>query len=1065
MNKLIDIAVDHARTVLLILCLLIISGVVTYIEIPQEADPAVEFPLLYVDASIDGISPKDADRILVAPLQNALESVEGLRDMYSEAYEGGASVTLEFAAGFNSNVARNDVREAVDRAMSSLPDNTRTPQIEEVNTSTFPQIVVGLGGEVPERALYLLADELKQALESLPGVLDVTLNGKREEMVEIIVDPAVLESYNISPVDLAGAVNRNNEQVAAGVLDSGIGRFSLKVPGIIESSNELLNLPVKSVDNNVVRMGDIAQVRRVFKDAMNIARVDGQPAITMEVKKRSGANVVDTINSVKEQIALLQQTWPSSLEVNYFGDRSLEIREIVGDLENSVLIAVLLVVVVVLGYMGLRSAVLVAVAIPGSFVIGILVIGLMGLTVNTVVLFALIMSVGILVDGAIVVTEFADRRMIAGQQNTDAYKASAKRMAWPIMASTATTLAAFLPLMFWPGDTGEFMKFLPITVVATLTASLVMALLFIPTMGGIIGKPKLVSAQTVARIETVETGDLNSLKGISGKYVSLLSWAVRRPGTVLLTIIAILVSIIAAYSKLGQGTEFFPDVEPDQAVITLLARGDLSVKERDKILRQLEDELLGISEIRTIYSRTSILDNEAIGFITLEFTDWDDRDRRADDVLRQVRSLEQSIAGLRFEIQKMNAGPGGDTKAIQLAFTSDSNQDALDTTTRVRQWMLEHGGFADIEDSLPQPGIEWNVNVDRQEAGRYGADISLVGTFVQMVTNGVKLSSYRPDDSSEELDIRVRFPAELRKLSQLQNLRISTVNGYVPLSNFATFEPGPKLIAINRLNGMAVHRLLAAPKALPGEEFVNLGQLATDRMNELSDYLDTIKLTPGVSRVSEGQDEDRAEAEGFIFQAMGVALFIMAIILVTQFNSFYQTLLILTAVVLSSGGVLLGLLITGDAFSVVMSGVGVIALAGIVVNNNIVLVDTYNQLIKDDMPVIDAAVRTGVLRLRPVMLTTITTVLGLTPMALQISIDLFSRDITIGSPSTQWWSQLAITIAGGLTFATILTLILTPCLLAYPTILAARKNAKALKNKLESQAGAPRYKKRRRAFW
>jgi len=1035
MNSLISTAVDHARTVLMILALLLVTGSMTYINIPKEADPDVDIPIIYTSASLEGISPQDADRMLVRPLEKELETIEGVKKVTSVAYEGGANVTLEFDAGFDADGALDDVREAVDRAKGELPNEADDPSVHEINLSKFPQLVIGLGGPVPERTLYAIADNLKDTLESIPGVLEAEIKGKREEMVEIIVDPLVLESYNITQADLFNAVGRNNELVAAGVLDSGVGRFSLKVPGIIETAQELFDLPLKSIGGRVVRMKDVSEVRRVYKDSESFARVDGHPSVTIEIKKRTGSNIIATIDEIKVRIAELQTNWPVALSVAYFSDRSLEIRDMLKDLQNNVLSAVLLVVIVVIAALGVRSAGLVAVAIPGSFVIGMLVIDMLGLTVNIVVLFSLIMAVGMLVDGAIVVTEFADRRMLARMPKAEAYKQAAQRMAWPIIASTATTLAAFMPLLFWPGIMGQFMKYLPITLIATLSASLLMALIFVPTLGGLIGKTRPINADALANMANAESGNLRKITGFTGRYVRFLAWAIRYPVAVLLFVIAILFAVGTAYSKFGKGTEFFPAVEPTQAVVSLLARGDLAVQERNDILRRVEHEILKVSEIRTAYAVTQIDDDDKIATINLEFEDWDKRDRRVDEILTQLRALDQVIPGLRLEVQKQEAGPGGDQKPIQLAFSSHDAELTRKSVAIARRWMEDKGGYTDLEDSLPLPGIELNVKVDREEAGRFGADISSVGTFVQLVTTGVKLSTYRPDDSNEELDIRVRFPPEQRQLSQLENLRISTANGYVPLGNFATIEPGQKVSVLNRLDGDLVYRLKAAPLPRDGEVVVNLGQLANERLAELHKAAAEMGIDPRVSVVFEGQDQDQQESMEFLINAMLVALFIMAIILVTQFNSFYQALLVLTAVVLSLGGVFIGLLITGEAFGIIMSGVGVIALAGIVVNNNIVLIDTYNVMRSEGRGIHEAVLRTGAQRLRPVLLTTITTVLGLMPMVLKMNIDLFGQDVSFGAPSTQWWSQLATAVAGGLTFSTVLTLVLTPCLLAMPTSL------------------------------
>ncbi|MEM9601300.1 MAG: efflux RND transporter permease subunit [Pseudomonadota bacterium] len=1030
MNALINAAVDHSRTVLMVLTLLLITGTVSYLSIPKEANPDIDIPIIYTHTGLEGISPEDAERMLVKPIEKELESIEGVKKLNSSAYEGGASVTLEFDAGFDADAALTEVREQVDKAKSNLPDEADDPIVEEVNLSEFPVLVVSLSGAVPERALYAIADRLQDAVEALPGVLEAPINGKREEMVEILIDPLVLESYGINEAELFNTVSRNNRLVAAGVLDSGAGRFPLKVPGVVENASELFSLPIKSVNGQVVRFEDISEIRRIYKDSDSFARMGGEAAVTLDIKKRVGENIIDTIDAVKAVVEEQSAFWPVGLTVNFYGDQSQDVRDMLLDLQNNVLSAVLLVVVVVIAALGLRTAGLVAVAIPGSFMIGILVLSTLGLTVNIVVLFSLIMSVGMLVDGAIVVTEFADRRMADKVPRREAYRQAAQRMAWPIIASTATTLAVFLPLLFWPGIVGQFMKYLPITLIATLSASLMMALIFVPTLGGLIGKPGPRSDAATANLVAAETGDMRELTGFTGRYVAFLAWAIRFPLQILFLVIALLIAIFTFYGEFGRGTEFFPEVEPKQANIAVLARGDLAVRERDQLLRKVEREVLKIPEFKTAYARTNVDGTDKIGTISVEFHDWDKRERRADVVLDDVRHLNEVIPGILIEVQKMGEGPGGDQKPIQVAFASNDNALASKAADRLHQWMLDEGGYVDIEDSLPLPGLEWNVRVDREEAGRFGADVALIGTFVQLITNGVKLSTYRPDDSDEELDIRARFPADKRQLSQLQDLRVAGANGYVPIGNFTTIEPSQKVSTLRRLDGQSVHRVKAAVTPREGEDVVNLGQLANQRLQEMKDAAEEFGIDPRVEVIFEGQDADQAEAQTFLGNAFGVALFIMAIILVTQFNSFYQAFLVLTAVILSVGGVLIGLMVTQQPFGIIMSGVGVISLAGIVVNNNIVLIDTFNVIRREGADVGIAVLRTGAQRLRPVLLTTVTTILGLMPMVLKMNIDLFGREISFGAPSTQWWSQLATAVAGGLAFATILTLVLTPCLLA-----------------------------------
>jgi multidrug efflux pump len=651
------------------------------------------------------------------------------------------------------------------------------------------------------------------------------------------------------------------------------------------------------------------------------------------------------------------------------------------------------------------------------------VLAFAGLTINIVVLFALIMAVGMLVDGTIVVVELADRKMAEGVARRKAYAAAAKRMAWPITAATATTLAAFMPLLFWPGIVGEFMKYLPITLMATLTASLFMALVFVPTLGSIIGRRAPDSVRNTTSLAAAESGDLDSITGLTGAYVKVLRLAVTHPVKLVVLAAVLLTGAYSAYSAFGNGVEFFPDVEPENAVLHVRARGDLSVEESDALVREVESRLLDMGEFATVYARTGTtfrarVSEDTVGLIQLEFVDWDKR-RPAREILEEVRERTKDLAGIIIEARKEEAGPPVG-KPVQLQLSSRFPELLPGAVATVRRGLDGIGGFVDVTDSRPMPGIEWQVKVDRAEASRYGADITAVGNAIKLVTNGIKVGEYRPDDTDDEVEIRVRFPYNDRNIDELDRLRVPTASGAVPIGNFVERVAVPRIGTIKRADSRRV---------LQVEADVPEGVLANDKVAEIKHWLKSANIDSRVDIEFKGEDEEQRQAEAFLGKAFGVALFIMAIILVTQFNSFYQALLVLSAVVLSTVGVLLGLLITGQPFGIVMSGVGVIALAGIVVNNNIVLIDTYNILRRQGMDAIEAVMRTGAQRLRPVLLTTVTTVLGLMPMVLGVNIDLIDRSVAIGGPSTQWWTQLATAVAGGLTFATLLTLVLTPSLL------------------------------------
>jgi len=1041
--QLIESAMSRSRTVTLSLLVVLIGGLVSYNTIPKEAEPDIEIPIIYVSISHDGISPEDAERLLVRPVEQEVRSIEGIKEMTANAYEGGANVQLEFDAGVDTDKALQDVREKVDKAKAKLPGETDEPTVNEVKMSRFdPMLVLNLAGNIPERMLTTIAKDLKEKIEGMGGVLEVNLIGTREELMEVVVDPLAMESYGLDQAQIIQFVSRNNRLVAAGALHSDEGRFPVKVPGVFESAADVLDMPIKAVGERVVHFKDIAEVRRTYKDAESVARLNGKPAIAIEVVQRAGANVVDTISHIKELIAEEQTYWPSEIEIVASRDKSKDVNDMLSELQNSVLSAVLLVFIVIIGILGIRSALLVGVAIPGSFLMGILIIGYFGITINMVVLFALIMAVGMLVDGAIVVTEMADRRMAEGDSRYDAYSRAAIRMAWPIIASTCTTLAAFVPLAFWPGTSGEFMKYLPITLIAVLSASLIMALLFVPTLGSMFGKTGANTEEARRNLTAAETGDLNTVSGFTGRYVRFLRLSLRRPWLGVAGVTALLLSIYLAFSVFGKGVEYFPDVEQPFGMVDIRARGDLSTMERDMLVRQVEERVLGMPEIEFLYAKTGSNDQgseDQIGTLTLNYIEWNQR-RKADEILAEIRTRTNDLVGIKIETRKPDSGPPIG-KPIRVEFTSRFPAVLESAVAQVRDHMETKEGIVNIEDSRPLPGIEWQIIVDRAEAARFGADISLVGAMVQLVTNGIKIGEYRPDDSDDEIDIRVRYPEDSRSLSQIDELRIPSEKGLVPISTFVKRVPAQKVSNIRRID---MRRTMSI------DADVSAGFLVNDVVAELRKDLPGLKIDPRVSMSFGGSTKDQEEDQAFLARAMLMALAIMAIILVTQFNSIYQAGLILTAVVFSTGGVLLGHLIMGNPFGVIMSSVGVITLAGIVVNNNIVFIDTYNVLRSRGELAFDAILRTCAIRLRPVMLTTVTTIVGLLPMVLGININLIDRDISIGAPSSQWWTQLASSVAGGLAFATILTLLLTPSLL----MIQANVSDRLQSRRLQSAKGA-----------
>ncbi|PMO74805.1 efflux RND transporter permease subunit [Vibrio splendidus] len=1019
MYSIIDAALSRARTMLSLLALILVAGVVTYITIPKESSPDITIPIIYVSVGHQGISPTDAERLLVRPIEQELRSIEGVKEMTATAAEGHASVVLEFNVGVDLTKAMADVRDAVDLAKPKLPEDSDEPTVNEVTlASEQPVLSVVLFGTVPERTIVQIARELGDKLESYRQILEVDIAGDRDDIVEIIVDPLLMESYSLDQADIYNLIALNNRVVAAGFVDTGYGRFSVKVPSVFNSLKDVLELPIKVDGKQVVTFGDVATVRRAFRDPESFARLDGKSAVVLDIKKRAGENIIETVELVKAVMAGAQQQaeWPNNLLVKYTWDESKDVKIMLNDLQNNILSAIILVVIVIIAILGVRTALLVGISIPGSFLTGLLVLSVFGLTVNIVVLFSLIMAVGMLVDGAIVVTEFADRRMQEGEGRKAAYRDAAKRMAWPIIASTATTLAAFAPLLFWPDVTGEFMKFLPLTLIATLTASLIMALLFVPVLGGLIGKPQYVSPKSQARMVALHNGDFSQATGLTKAYYHTLSIAIKHPFKILFSAILLALAVGFTYSKAGLGSEFFPEVDPPFFNVKVRSHGDLSIQEKDVIMRDIELMMLNHDEFDTVYTRTG--GDDQIGLISITPVDWQYR-RSVKAIIEELKVHTDQYAGVEIEYKFPDAGPPVENDLV-IELSAKTPEQLNQAAKIVRNWADGNQALTNISDTASKDGIDWKVDIRRDDAARFSADATLVGNTVQFVTNGLKIGDYLPDDSSEEVDILVRYPSDKRDIGRFDQLRVKTPAGLVPITNFAQIVPDHKQDTIKRFDGKRVVNIMADM-----EEGYNLAL----ELPKIEQALSELGLPSSVEFRIRGQNEEQENSSAFLQSAFLVALAVMALILITQFNSFYQAFLILSAVLFSTVGVFVGLLIFQRPFGIVMSGIGVIALAGIVVNNNIVLIDTYNQLIKRGLDKRDAILRTGVQRLRPVMLTTITTILGLMPMVLEMNIDLINQKIEFGAPSTQWWSQLATAIAGGLAFATVLTLVLTPCLL------------------------------------
>ena len=1028
MTGIVAWAVTNSRLVYAMIAATLLIGFLAFTSIPREADPDIQFPFVNITVIHPGISPEDAERLLVRPMETQLRTIEGLKKITATTVLGVANIGLEFDVNFDSEKAIRQVREKVDMAKTDLPEDTREPIVQEASTALNPSLTIVLSGEIPDRLLFKLAERLEEKLEALPTVLSADVSGTRDDLLEIVIDPAKLQSYGVSLGEFFQAVTRNNQLVPAGSLDTGQGRFAVKVPGLIETRDDVLSLPIKQSEGRVVTLGDVADIRRTFVDPDRFARFNGKPSVSLEVVKRSGTNMMETIEAAKATVEKDLPSWPPGVTVTYTQDQSVWVERTIHSLTQAVVLAVVLVMIVVVAALGIRSGLLVGFAIPTSFILGIAFLWFSGMTLNSMVMFSLILSVGMLVDGAIIVVEFADRKMAEGMPPREAYLIAGTRMFWPVVSSAAATIAAFLPMLLWPGIAGKFMSYFPVTLIAVLTASTLVAMIFLPVIGGRFGRHPPGGEEALKAVAASEQGNIGEIPGVTGAYARFIARRVRKPGRIILGAIGVLFGVYFIFIGNNNGAEFFVDSDPEFVNVLVSARGNLSAAEKRDLTVEVERRVLTVPGLKGVYTVTGItgggfqqLPEDSIGIINIEFLPYAQR-KPGKAIVEDLRAAIGDVPGLKVEVREVRNGPV-QGKDIDVELRSDEPEALNATLLKLRAFMVAQPGLVDVEDSRPLPGIEWAVKVDRARAGEYGASVTDVGAVVQLVTTGVKVGEYRPNDATREVDIRVRFPLDQRSLGALSELRVPTNQGMVPITNFITVTPQPQVNKVVRVDGKRVLRVLAnaAPGALPTAEVAKIRQ-----------WVAGAGLDPRVEVKFRGSDEQEAESMAFLMVAAIGTMMLIGTIMLLQFNSYWHMTIVLSAVIFSTVGVLLGILIMGQKFSIIMSGTGVVALAGIIVNNNIVFVDTFQHLRRQGMDVYEAATRTAAQRFRPVLLTKVTAIAGLLPMMLAFEVDFAKQAVHIGGPDAAPWVPMATAIVWGLLFASLLTLMVTPCMLALP---------------------------------
>lgn len=1010
--KITAYALKHRMTVYVFVGISIIAGTLAYLSLPREASPDIAIPVIIVRTPYIGASPQDVENLVTRPIEKELQAIENVKVIRSSSVEGASSITVEFHPNVDLDDAFQRVKDKVDLAKPELPDDADDSAVFEINFSNIPMMLVALSGDYGLVRMKKIAEDLADRIETIPGILEVRVVGGLEREVKVDVDPDRLIAYKLAIQDVIDAIRRENLTLPGGSVDMGAYKYAVRVPGEFESVSQIGDLPIK--EGHAISIRDVAEVVYGFKDRANYARLNQKPSVSLEIVKRSGENLIAIADRIKAMLDDLTPTLPTGTRVTILGDQSEDIRMMVKDLENNIVSGLILVILVLFFFLGVRNAFFVGIAIPLSMLISFVAISLMGLTLNMIVLFSLILALGMLVDNAIVIVENIYRHRQEGQSHTRGALEGTGEVAWPVVTSTLTTLCAFAPMIFWPGIMGEFMKYLPITLIITLFSSLFVGLVINPAF--------CASFMTVrdAVEKPVQQRVLNA-------YRRHLETALHYPVRTLLGAATALVLVVVAYVFLGRGIEFFPEVEPNTAYIDVRAPSGTNLETSDGLARQIEAILADMPDVETYVVNVGVsggndfAGGEGVSHasrISIDFVDESLRRQSSFDTIEEIRGELRGLTGAEIELTKERAGPPVGAP-ISVEVSGEDFEVLGRLSARIKRVVADVPGVVDLKDDYDRGRPEIRIEVDREAAALAGLNTRVIASTVRSAIYGTEASEYRIGE--DEYDIRVRFKPDKRNtLSDLARIAIEKDGVITPLSAVARIETGGGFGSIRRKD---LKRVIAVEGKVQG-------RTSDAAMRDVQAALSDFPLPPGYRIGYAGENEEQQKAMAFLAKAFLVALAGIALILITQFNSLTLPFAILTSVVLSLIGVLIGLIATRTPFGILMTGIGVISLAGVVVNNAIVLINYTLQSRRRGLSAREAIIRAGVVRFRPVILTAMTTILGLLPLATGISFDFFSLSWEIGGRSSQWWGPMGVAVIFGLAFATALTLVIVPVLIS-----------------------------------
>lgn len=1043
--KITNWSLLHKTSIFVLLVIVVIAGFVSYVGLPVESFPQIKQPFVIVSAPYVGVSPSDMETLVANPIEKKLKEISKIKNLTSSSTEGFTNVFAEFEPDIDIDEAVRKVREKVDQAKPDLPSDLDDPIIQEINFENIPIMRVSIVGNQSLVTLKDIAEELQDKIEQVPGVLDVKISGGLEREVKVNVNPSRLQYYNIGLKDVIDAIRDENLTIPGGSVESANLKWTVRVPGEFGSVEEMKNIVVKTINSSPIYLQDLADIEFGFKEPESYARLDGESSVTLSIQKRSGENIIRIADRVKEILKDAEETLPAQTQLVVLLDLSKDIRSMVNDLENNIIAGLILVVLVLYFFMGTRNGLLVGVAIPLSMLLSFIVISFLGYTLNMIVLFSLILALGMLVDNAIVIVENIYRHHGEGKSLLKAAAEATGEVGMPVVASTVTTLLAFFPMMFWPGIVGEFMKYLPITLIITLSSSLFVALVFNP----VISSSYLKIDQKLERLP----GD-RLLKRLTVYYEGTMRWAIKNRALTLGIALFGFFLMIGIFIKYNHGVEFFPDFEPSQAFIDVEAAIGTRLETSDKIVREVEDRIKSTKDmehyVADVGNVSNVFDFGTSGSsshqsrITIDFKDRYLRSQSSSITLDEIAENVEGIPGARIEVDKPQEGPPTG-RAVEIQIKGEDFNVLDMQSTQIQKLIEDVPGISRLDDNYEKGRPELRIRIDREKAALLGLNTKEIANTIRTAINGNHASDYRV--GTDEYDITVRFSKDYRKnYSDLLNLTVFYEGAHYPLANFAKVEFTSGLSTVNHVDKERVVTITADA----------LGRSSAEVLADVKSRLENYQLPLGYSLSFAGQDVEQQKAEEFLSRAFLIAILLIFFVLVTEFNSVTLPFVIMISVLLSFFGVFFGLLVTFKPFGIIMTGVGVISLAGVVVNNAIVLIDYVEKLRSWGLEKTDAIIQGGKTRLRPVLLTAITTILGLIPLTAGINIDFiglfkgdFSKFIQFGVESSQWWSGMGVAVIFGLFFATALTLVIVPVLYSMMADLFKSKSAQQLGEEIE----------------